>query len=103
MAPKAGTQTIYGFQALNLVRARHVIGDNASDLSRIRRQQVVLSAILRQVSSAGTLLDPSKLDRFLQAFTANTFTDNVSVSDLVRAGRLAGPWARHVLHAAHHR
>ena len=39
-----------------LVRARDVIGDSESDLARIRRQQVVLSAILRQVTQAGTLL-----------------------------------------------
>ncbi len=97
VVPKAGIQTIFGFQALNLVRARHVIGDNASDLSRIRRQQVVLSAILRQVSSAGTLLNPSKLDRFLQAFTTNTFTDNVSVADLVTlAGSLGSLDPGHV-------
>lgn len=97
VVPAAGTQKIFGIQTLNLVRARHVLGDPSSDLSRIRRQQVVLSAILRQVSQAGTLLNPSTLDAFLQAFTSNTFTDNVTVSDLVTlAGSLGSLDPGHV-------
>ncbi len=83
IAPTGGVQRIGGAQALALVRARHVIGDTESDLARIRRQQVVLSAILRQVDQAGTLLNPARLDAFLQAFTKNTFTDNVTIDDLV--------------------
>lgn len=79
---KGGTQVIGGAQAISLVRARHVQGDTESDLARIRRQQVVLSAILRQVTQAGTLLNPRKLDGFLQAFTQNTFTNNVKLDDL---------------------
>ena len=77
-----GVQTIGGEQALSLVRARNVIGDTDSDLARIRRQQIVLSSILQQVTSAGTLFNPSKLDAFLQAFVQNTFTDNVTIDDL---------------------
>ncbi|HYN72349.1 MAG TPA: LCP family protein [Nakamurella sp.] len=77
-----GVQTIGGEQALSLVRARNVIGDTDSDLARIRRQQIVLSSILQQVTSAGTLFNPSKLDAFLQAFVQNTFTDSVTIDDL---------------------
>ena len=83
VAPSAGVQVIHGDEALSLVRARKVIGDQQSDLARIHRQQVVLSAILRQVSSAGTLLNPAKLDNFLQAFTKNTFNANIKLNDLV--------------------
>ena len=83
VAQVAGVQRIGGVEALALVRARHVIGDTESDLARIRRQQVVLSGILRQVTQAGTLLNPARLDAFLQAFTKNTFTDNVTINDLV--------------------
>ncbi|MBM9477685.1 LCP family protein [Nakamurella flavida] len=85
-----GVQTIHGDQALSLVRARKVIGDNDSDLSRIRRQQVVLSAILKQVTAAGTLLNPAKLNAFLQAFTDNTFTDNVTLDNLVTLAQSFG-------------
>ena len=97
VVPTAGEQKILGFQALNLVRARDVIGDSESDLARIRRQQVVLSAILRQVTQAGTLLNPGKLDNFLQAFAKNTFTQNVKVDDLVTlAGSLGSLDPAHV-------
>ncbi|MET3804499.1 LCP family protein required for cell wall assembly [Nakamurella sp. UYEF19] len=80
---RAGVQQVTGIEALNLVRARDVVGDTSSDLARIRRQQIVLSSILRQVTAAGTLLNPGKLDGFLQAFVKNTVTDNVSIDDLV--------------------
>ncbi len=83
VVPNAGLQTIVGDEALNLVRARDVIGDNLSDLARIHRQQLVLSALLRQVSSAQTLLNPTKLSSFLKAFTGNTFNQNVTLNDLV--------------------
>jgi len=83
VARSGGVQVIHGDQALSLVRARMVIGDQQSDLARIHRQQIVLSVILRQVSSAGTLLNPAKLDNFLQAFTKNTFNANIKLNDLV--------------------
>ncbi len=88
--PDGGVQTIQGDTALNLVRARKVEGDTDSDLARIRRQQIVLSAILQQVTSAGTLLNPGKLDGFLQAFVQNTFTDNVTIDDLVALAQSMG-------------
>ncbi len=87
---KGGVQTIAGQQALSLVRARNVIGDTDSDLARIRRQQIVLSSILQQVTSAGTLFNPRKLDAFLQAFVQNTFTDNVTIDDLVALAQSFG-------------
>ncbi len=88
--PGGGVQLIQGNTALSLVRARNVQGDTDSDLARIRRQQIVLSAILQQVTSAGTLLNPSKLDSFLQAFVGNTFTDNVTIDDLVALAQSFG-------------
>ena len=87
---QGGVQAIGGQQALNLVRARKVQGDTDSDLARIRRQQIVLSSILQQVTSAGTLLNPAKLDAFLQAFVQNTFTDNVTIDDLVTLAQSFG-------------
>ncbi|GGM15564.1 LCP family protein [Nakamurella endophytica] len=97
IARSSGMQTVIGQQALDLVRARNVVGDTQSDLARIRRQQVVLSAILRQVTAAGTLLNPTKLDAFLQAFTKNTFTDNVTLQSLVDlAGSLGNLDPSHV-------
>jgi LCP family protein required for cell wall assembly len=88
--PDAGEQVINGDTALNLVRARQVQDDPTGDLGRIRRQQVVLSALLRQVTSAGTLLSPAKLDGFLQAFVQSTYTDNVTIDDLVALAQSFG-------------
>ncbi len=78
-----GQQTISGAQALSLARARKVVGDTSSDLARIHRQQLILSAILREVKSAGTLLDPAKLSGFVKAFTENTTTSGVDFQSLM--------------------
>jgi hypothetical protein len=67
-----------------------VAGDTGSDLARIRRQQVLLASVLQQVTSAGTLLNPARLDAFLQAFVSNTFTDNVTIDDLVALAQSFG-------------
>ncbi len=81
---QGGVQKIQGDQALSLVRARKVLNDGiGNDFGRIHRQQVVLSTMLRQVTSAGTLLSPSKLDRFLSAFVDATYTDNVTTDSLI--------------------
>ncbi|MGE3285561.1 MAG: LCP family protein [Pseudonocardia sp.] len=55
----AGRQTISGADALSFVRQRH--GLRLGDLSRIRRQQVFLAAVMDKVLSAGTLRDPERL------------------------------------------
>jgi len=81
--PSAGPTTVRGDTALNLVRARKVEGDPSGDFGRIRRQQVVLSAVLKQVVSAGTLANPVRLNAVLQAFVRNTFTENVTLDDLL--------------------
>jgi len=88
--PTAGEQLIHGDTALSLVRAREVQGDPTGDLGRIRRQQVLLSTLLRQVTSAGTLLNPATLNAFLQAFVQNTYTDNVTIDDLVALAQSFG-------------
>jgi LCP family protein required for cell wall assembly len=56
---KAGHQIIKGTQALAFVRQRY--GLKNGDLDRIKRQQYFLSAVFRQMVSAGTLLNPVKL------------------------------------------
>lgn len=88
--PQAGVQHIDGKQALNLVRARKVEGDTTSDIARINRQQKVLSTILKQMTSAGVLLNPVKLDSVLQAFVSNVQTDNVTIDDLLNIAQSLG-------------
>src|SRR5664279_2797008 len=69
----AGVSTIKGAQALAFVRQRH--GLPHGDLDRIRRQQYFLSAAFHKVASAGTLLNPFKLRRLLDAVSTSLLTD----------------------------
>jgi LCP family protein required for cell wall assembly len=79
--------TLTGDQALNFVRARHVIGDPTSDYGRIIRQQRFLSSLLRKAMSGQVLLDVGKLTGFVSAFTASTFGDNIGTDQLMLLGQ----------------
>jgi LCP family protein required for cell wall assembly len=85
--PKAGTSVLGGDQALNFVRARHVIGDPTSDYGRIHRQQLFLSALLRQSLSAGTLLDLGKLQDLVGAVSRSTYGENIGGDQLLSLGQ----------------
>ncbi|MFL6139008.1 MAG: LCP family protein [Frankiaceae bacterium] len=79
---KAGHSHVGGVQGLAFVRARYTLGDG-SDLGRIKRQQQFLGAMLRKALSLGILLDPGKLDNFLNAALAAVHVDReLSVGDL---------------------
>ncbi len=97
VVPKAGTTVLSGDQALNFVRARHVIGDPTSDYGRIHRQQLFLSALLRQSLSAGTLLDLGKLQALVGAVSRSTYGENIEADQLLSLGQsLSGIDARNV-------
>ena len=87
---EGGEQVVRGDQALSLVRARKVYGDPTGDFGRIRRQQVVLSSLLRQAISAGTMLNPAKLQNFLEAFVNATYTSNVTVDSMLELAKSFG-------------
>jgi len=53
---KAGCQTLDGAQALAYVRDRHTF--TQQDLQRVQDQRVFLRALLRKVTSPGTLINP---------------------------------------------
>lgn len=72
---KKGTTVVTGRTALAYLRERHDIGDG-SDLGRIASQQAYMSALLRKMTSAGTLTDPTALYSL-----ANAAADNVSLSE----------------------
>lgn len=69
----AGVSTIEGAQALAFVRQRHGLPNG--DLDRIRRQQYFLAAAFHKVESAGTLLNPFKVQHLLDAVRSSLFTD----------------------------
>ncbi|WP_354559285.1 MULTISPECIES: LCP family protein [unclassified Rhodococcus (in: high G+C Gram-positive bacteria)] len=83
----AGEQRIDGRTALNYVRARNVESEGNGDYGRIKRQQRFLSSLLRSALSNKVLLDPGKLNGFVNAFTSDTFVENVKTKDLVTLGR----------------
>jgi len=72
---KAGTYTVTGQQALDYVRVRHDLGAPTGDIGRMKRQQTFISAMIKKVVSAGTLANPVRLLKFLDAATNSLTTD----------------------------
>lgn len=70
----AGTTVVNGDQALAFVRARHNLGDG-SDIGRMSRQQQFLNSALDTLTTNGTLDDPAKLYKVLDAATKALTTD----------------------------
>ena len=60
-----GVHHVNGITALEYARDRHSFA--TSDLARIQDQQRLLSSMLTEAISSGTLANPVKLDRFLRA------------------------------------
>ena len=74
----AGQHSLAGEDALKFLRSRHGVGDG-SDLARISSQQVFLSALLRKVTSDGTLSNPITLYKLAGAALSNmTLSDGLA-------------------------
>ncbi|MGN6445911.1 LCP family protein [Amnibacterium sp.] len=82
-----GVTVITGRTALAYLRERKYLGDG-SDLSRIQSQQAYMSALLRKMTSAGTLADPPKLYSLASA-TAQNVTLSQSMAGLDTMVRMA--------------
>ena len=74
-----------GQRALDYVRVRHGISENG-DIGRMKRQQTFLASMANKAVSAGTLVNPVRLFRFLDAATKSLTTD----TGLSSLGKLAG-------------
>jgi len=72
---KGGTRKISGTQALEYVRIRHIPGTDGTDLGRIKRQQAFVGSMVNQVLSSGTLTNPVKVVKFLDAATKSLTVD----------------------------
>ena len=83
----AGTYDVKGQRALDYVRVRHSISDNG-DIGRMKRQQAFLASMANKAVSAGTLVNPVRLVRFLDAATKSLTTDT-GLSSLDKLGGLA--------------
>ncbi|GGF52216.1 transcriptional regulator [Marmoricola endophyticus] len=84
---RKGTYNVTGEQALDYVRVRHALSTNG-DIGRMRRQQTFVAAMISKAVSAGTLANPVKLVRFLNAATNALTTDPgfAKLSDLASLG-----------------
>jgi LCP family protein required for cell wall assembly len=89
----AGVHHVNGLTALEYARDRHSFA--LSDLARIQDQQRLVASLLSEAISSGTLADPLKLSRFLQAAVAAVKVDqNLNVTAL--ADQLRGISSRNV-------
>jgi len=70
----AGWNRFNGVQAVKFARTRHDLADQ--DLGRIKRQQALLGALFHEAVKAGTLLNPLKLNRFINAAVKSVKVDN---------------------------
>ncbi len=72
----AGTYNVKGQRALDYVRVRHAIGTTENgDIGRMKRQQTFLASMANKALSAGTLVNPVRLYKFLDAATKSLTTD----------------------------
>ena len=82
----AGRHHVDGIRALQFARDRHSFA--LSDLARISDQQQLLSSVLSEAVSSGTLTNPVKFSRFLAAATSATRVDQqfnvVGLADQLR-------------------
>ncbi|MBB3037337.1 LCP family protein [Hoyosella altamirensis] len=85
--PEAGPQTVNGSTALDYVRARRVPTEGTNDYGRIKRQQLLLSSVLREALSNKVLFEPGRLGGFIDAFTQHTFVENVDTQSLLTLAR----------------
>jgi LCP family protein required for cell wall assembly len=69
----AGVHTLDGIDALKYVRTRDF--DGRGDIGRMQRQQQFISAVLKKATSTGTLLNPFKLQNFVNAALASVQLD----------------------------
>jgi hypothetical protein len=60
---------------MDYVRVRHDLGAPTGDIGRMKRQQTFISAMIKKVVSAGTLANPVRLLKFLNAATNSLTTD----------------------------
>jgi hypothetical protein len=70
-----GINVIKGTQALAFVRQRYNFPNGLGDLDRVERQRYFLTATFRKLTSAGTLLNPIKLQSLLTAVQSSLYMD----------------------------
>lgn len=83
---EAGRHLLDGVDSLKYVRSRSF--DGTSDLGRMKRQQQFIATILREVTSAGVLLNPLKMTKLLNSAFDSVITDEgLDRNDLLTLGK----------------
>ncbi|MBB4914250.1 LCP family protein [Streptosporangium saharense] len=86
---KKGKHIVKGETALAYVRARYTLGDG-SDISRIKRQQVFLTQVMKKATSSDLLTSLPKLTAFLEAATSSVTMDrNLTTGRLLEIAQSA--------------
>jgi LCP family protein required for cell wall assembly len=85
--PKGDPTVLKGDEALDYVRVRYY-GAEKSDLSRIKRQQNFIAALVNKVKSAGTLSRLDRVVKFLDAATDSLEVDE-GLGSVTRIGKIA--------------
>ncbi|MBB2742619.1 UNVERIFIED_ORG: LCP family protein required for cell wall assembly [Microbispora rosea subsp. rosea] len=85
----AGKQIVKGEAALGYVRLRYGLGDG-SDISRIKRQQVFISQVVKKATSSALLTDVGKLQNFIAAAAKSvTMDDALNTEELIKIAQSA--------------
>lgn len=78
----AGPKHMDGQTALEFIRSRHGNNGEGSDFARSKRQQKVILALKQKVLSAGTLLNPIKINEILNSLESH-ITTNLQFADII--------------------
>jgi LCP family protein required for cell wall assembly len=89
---KPGCQHLAAWQALDYTRQRDLLANGDGDYGRQRHQQQFIKAIFKQILSAGTLTNPSKLAKVLDTVGKAMTVDSggVGIEDWIFAMRGIG-------------
>ena len=87
VVPTAGTSSVNGARAGDLVRAADVRDDAAPAAGLVQRQQRVLAAVLARALSPERLLHPGRVGRLLPALDTTVVSTGTGVDDLLALSR----------------
>jgi LCP family protein required for cell wall assembly len=88
--PAAGTGSLNGARAGDLVRAADLRDDPAPATGLVQRQQRVLAAVLARALSPERLLHPGRVGRLLPALRTTVVSTGTGVADLLALSRTLG-------------
>lgn len=85
----AGKHTLDGRKALDYARARKVEGTTKSDLDRIKRQQEILSAVVKAANSGGAFDKLDTVRNIITNITPHMATDGIDTKDMLSLAKRA--------------